>query len=167
MRPVVICCSQRFKEELYAFVKFLEKRGVLVHYPNFRYHSKTFIKKEENQRMKARGYKDKTPGLVRQHIDKIRKNAKQGGVCLIFNPLSKKRQKKKFGYIGSNTLLEMGVADGVDMTVLLLRPNEEPCTMVVAHGDDDHRRVFTMAFPKIDPIDFDSVWDKWLKRWLQ
>lgn len=167
VRPLVICCSQRFKEELYAFVKFLEKRGVMVHYPNFRYHSKTFIKKEEYQRMKARGYKDKTPGLVRQHIDKIRKIAKQGGICLIFNPLSKKRQSKKFGYIGFNTVLEMGEADGVEMNILLLRPNEEPSTTVVAHGDDDRRHIFTLEFPKADPMDFDFVWDKWLKRWLQ
>ena len=53
MRPIVICCSQRFKEEIKIFVRFLQKRGVLVNAPNFRNQRRKIIMLPEFYRMKS------------------------------------------------------------------------------------------------------------------
>ena len=165
-RPLVICCSQRFKDPLNAFVEFLEKRGVLVYYPNFRYHRKDFIKKSEQERLKSAGYEARVPGMVWSHFDHLSEASNQGGICLIYNPIALKGQRRQFGYIGSNTMGEIGCSKGLKMPVLLIKPHEEKWIMTVAHQPADPKRVFTVAHPRSSPEDFDKVFT-WLKRWLR
>ncbi len=165
-RPLVICCSQRFKDELDAFVEFLEKRSMLVYSPNFRYHRKDFIAKPEHLRLRSPGYKARVPGMVWSHFDHLREGANQSGVCLIFNPRPMNGQKKQFGYIGSNTQGEIGCAKGLGMPVLLMKPHEEEWVMTVAHQPADPKRVFSIMHPRSSPEDFDKVFT-WLKRWLR
>lgn len=164
-RSLVICCSQRFKAELDAFVPFLEKRKKLVFYPNFRHHRKDFIRKPEHKRLEVASYKAKVPGLSQEHFDKLDQIKTLGGICLIFNPRPLNGQKKKFGYIGSNTQGEVGYCRGIKLPVIMLKPNEEEWIMTVA-CHSDRRRIFTTEHPKKDPMDFDAVYT-WLKRWLQ
>lgn len=165
MRPVVICCSQRFKDEVDGFVEFLRRRKILVLYPNFRHHRKKFICKPELQRLKSYLYKNKVPGLVRAHFSQIDQCASMGGVCLVFNPLPFNGQRKKFGYIGSNTQAEIGYANALSILVLLIKPHEEEWILTVVHAND-RRRVFTLAHPKANPSDFDAIY-RWLQEWLQ
>lgn len=166
MRPLVICGSQRFKQELDRFVEFLEKKRVLIFFPNFAYHRKKFIRKKEVSRLKSRTYKNKVPGMVYAHLDNLDDVKGMNGICLIFNPRPGKEQRKKFGYIGFNTNFEAGYCRGVKLPILLLRPHEEECMMTVVHAND-HKRVFTLKYTKADPLDFDFLWDNWLKGWLE
>ena len=82
----MICGSQRFKEELDAFVRFLRKSGVVVNFPNFLYHRKRQIALPEKVRLRSSAYKVKIPGMVLGHLDKIKQVGNMGGICLIFNP---------------------------------------------------------------------------------
>ncbi len=165
MRPLVICCSQRFKQELYEFVQFLEKKGVLVFSPNFRHHRRDFIRKDEDQRLESDSYRDKVPGLVWAHFNNIETVKGMGGVCLIFNPLTKGRKKMKYGYVGSNTQGEVGGATILKMPLIFLRPHREKWMMAVAH-EKDKKRIFTNAFPEANPLDYGFLWENWLKLWL-
>ena len=98
MRPLVICCSQRFKSELDEFVHFLEKRRVLVLPPNFKYIRRRIAKRLPHRRPKASG--TKAEGLVLSHLKRIAQVGKMGGICLVFNPRSLNGQRKENGYIG-------------------------------------------------------------------
>jgi|SRR3989344_4436149 len=165
MRPVVICGSQRFKEELAGFLNFLKDKGVFVLAPNFRYHKKNFIAKEEVKRLTAKGYKNRVPGLVMAHFAQISQVHSMGGVCLIFNPIKRGQQAPHQGYIGSNTQAEIGYACAKQMPIILLRPHEEEWINAVAHSNSDKNRIFSLAHPKADPLDYELVY-QWLLRWL-
>ena len=164
MRPLVICASQRFKEPLDAFTPFLQKRGVLVFGPNFRRHRRSSIQKPEHLRLKSLTYKAKVPGMVRAHFDNLDVVKGRGGACLIFNP-APHNQSSQYGYIGSNTQGEIGYAAAIHLPVLLIKPHQEEWIMTVAHHDHNH--IFTMKHPKANSLDWDLMWDKWLKTWLQ
>lgn len=166
MRPLIISCSQRTKPLLDDFVPFLEKRGVTVLYPNFKHHRKSMIVKSEVERLESRSYELKIPGMVRAHFKRIKEAKSLGGIGLIFNPVPGHGQKAPNGYIGSNTSGEIGAMEVLDMIVLFLRPHEERWIMEVAQYPPDKRRIFTLFCPKDDPTDWDSVWNKWLKGWL-
>lgn len=165
MRPLVICCSQRFKLELEVFIQFLEKRGVLVFAPNFAYHRRSFIRKSEQQRLRSQGYRNRIPGMVYAHWDKLDEAKGLGAVCLIFNPRPAGGQGKKFGYIGFNTTLELGYCKAIKLPLIYLRPHHEECAMAIVHYTDK-KRIFILKYPKADPMDFDAVWNLWLRRWL-
>lgn len=167
MLPVVVCCSQRFKNELDGFVLFLKKRGVKVFAPNFRHHRKGFVQKPEHLRLRSAAYKAKVPGMVWAHFHNLENVRSMGGLCLIFNPRFQNGQKKKFGYIGSNTQGEIAFATALKMPVLMLRPHEEEWIMTVTHQPADRDRIFVIKHPKSDPMDFDFMWEHWLKRWLR
>jgi hypothetical protein len=164
-RPLVICCSQRFKEELDSFVRFLKKRGVEVAYPNFRRHRKSLIHQPEQVRLRSESYKVKISGMVLSHLQRIRETAKRGGLCLIFNPKADKGQRKKYGYIGLNTTGEIFYSNANDVTVLMLRPHEEACIMALT-AQIDPARIFSTQHPKASCEDWDYIWNHWLKEHL-
>lgn len=167
MLPVVVCCSQRFKDELDGFVVFMKKRGVKVFAPNFRRHRKRFIQKPEYLRLQSAAYKAKVPGMVWSHFHNLENVRSMGGICLIFNPRSGNSQKKRFGYIGSNTQGEVAFATALKMPVLMLKPHEEEWIMTVTHQPADKDRILTEKFPKANTMDFDYLWENWLKGWLR
>ncbi len=166
MRPLVICCSQRFKEELETLTSFLEKNGVLIFAPDFKRHRTDQIRKDEEKRLESESYRDKVPGLVWAHFNNLELVKNMGGVCLIFNPLSKGRHNKETGYVGSNTQGEVGYAAALKLTTIFLKPHSEKWMMTVAH-EKDRKRIFTLAFPGKNPLeDLEFLWASWLKPWL-
>lgn len=117
MKSVVICCSQRFKEEMQEWREALEREHdisvVLV--PDFRWHSKKRIRSPEHRRLKSRAYRRAVPGLVRGHLDKIRKV----DVVFVLNIE---------GYMGINTTLELGAAHILGKLICAYeRDRTEPC----------------------------------------
>lgn len=109
MKSVVICGSQRFKDEIYDFAKKLEDLGApLVFQPNFDTHDHLF-KKEEVERLKDETYRSQVPGMVHAHFERIRK----ADICFVYN---------KDRYLGVNTTLEVGYAHGKGMVIYALEP---------------------------------------------
>ena len=110
MKSVVICGSQRYKEDIKAFAGRLRKLGVpVVFEPNFERQRKALLKKEEKDRLAFKSYRDRVPALVHEHFDRIRK----ADVCYVYN---------KKGYLGVNTTLELGFAHGKNMVIYALEP---------------------------------------------
>jgi len=110
MKSVCICGSQRYKEEIEAFSEKLRKLGVpIVFEPNFRRHRKKMIVKEEKFRLLSKPYRDKIPGMVYEHFNRLRK----ADICYVYN---------KGGYLGVNTTLELGFAHGKNMVIYALEP---------------------------------------------
>lgn len=112
MKSVVICGSQRYKDEIRQFVNRLRKLGVpIVFEPNFDRQRKKFLAKEEKDRLMSKSYRDRVPAMVHEHFDRIRK----ADVCYIYN---------KNGYLGINTTLELGFAHGKNMIIYALEPEK-------------------------------------------
>lgn len=112
MKSVVVCGSQRYKEEIKAFAQRLRKLGVpIVFEPNFERQRKKMLVKEEKFRLKSKSYRDRVPAMVHEHFDRIRK----ADVCYIYN---------KSGYLGVNTTLELGFAHGKNMIIYALEPEK-------------------------------------------
>ena len=108
MKAVVICGSQRFKDEINDFVDALKKLGApVVFEPNFERRKSDFIKKEEKERLKSKAYREQVPAMVHAHFERIRK----ADICYIYN---------KDGYLGINTTLELGYAHGKGMIIYAL-----------------------------------------------
>ena len=116
MKSVVICGSQRYKEEIKTFAERLRKLGIpVVFEPNFEKQRKKMLTKAEKDRLKVKSYRDRVPAMVHEHFDRIRK----ADVCYIYN---------KKGYLGINTTLELGFAHGKNMIIYALeteKPLEE------------------------------------------
>lgn len=112
MKSVVICGSQRYREEIKNFAKRLRKLGVpVVFEPNFNRQRKTMLAKAEKDRLASKSYRDRVPAMVHEHFDRIRK----ADVCYIYN---------KDGYLGINTTLELGFAHGKNMVIYALEPEK-------------------------------------------
>lgn len=116
MKSLVICCSQRYKEEIREFAKKLEKLGVpLVLVPDFRWTSKKVAQSSESIRLKSDRYRKRLPGVVRSHLHKIAK----ADAVFVYN---------KDGYVGYNTTLEIGAAAILNKLIFALEEDkEEPC----------------------------------------
>ena len=113
MKSVVVCGSQRFKDEIRKFVTDLKELGVpVVFEPNFEGQSADFVKKEEKERLKSETYREQVPAMVHAHFERVRK----ADVCYIYN---------KNGYLGINTTLELGYAHGKGMIIYALE-HEQP-----------------------------------------
>ena len=113
MKSVVICASQRYKEEVRAFSNTLRKLGVpIVFEPNFERQRKKMLSKNEKDRLKSKSYRDRVPAMVHEHFDRIRK----ADICYVYN---------KEGYVGVNTTLEIGFAHGKNMIIYALEPERE------------------------------------------
>lgn len=110
MKSVVICGSQRYKDEIRDFSSKLRRLGVpLVFEPNFERQRTKMLAKKESDRLKVKSYRDRVPAMVHEHFDRIRKS----DVCYIYN---------KKGYLGINTTLELGFAHGKNMVIYALEP---------------------------------------------
>ena len=110
MKSVVICGSQRYKDEITAFSQKLRKLGCpVVFEPNFARQRKKMLAKKESQRLTVKSYRDRVPAMVHEHFDRIRK----ADVCYIYN---------KKGYLGVNTTLELGFAHGKNMVIYAFEP---------------------------------------------
>ncbi|MBI4119709.1 MAG: hypothetical protein HY456_02600 [Parcubacteria group bacterium] len=110
MKSVVICGSQRFKEEIKAFSNRLRELGVpIVFEPNFERRPKRFLRAEEKVRLASASYRKQIPALVHEHFDRLRK----ADVCYVYN---------KNGYLGVNTTLELGFAHGKNMVIYAFEP---------------------------------------------
>ncbi len=113
MKSVVICGSQRYREEIRTFAQKLRKLGVpIVFEPNFERQRKAMLTKHEKDRLASKSYRDRVPALVHEHFDRIRK----ADVCYVYN---------KTGYLGINTTLELGFAHGKNMIIYALE-TEKP-----------------------------------------
>ena len=110
MKSVVICGSQRYKEEIKDFAQKLRKLGVpVVFEPNFERQRKKMLVAAEKTRLKSKSYRDRVPAMVYEHFNRIRK----ADICYIYN---------KDGYLGVNTTLELGFAHGKNMIIYALEP---------------------------------------------
>lgn len=113
MKSVVICGSQRYKEEIKKFVGALRNLGVpIVFEPNFQRQRRSMLKKKESERLQSRSYRIRVPAMVHEHFDRIRK----ADVCFVYN---------KNGYLGINTTLELGFAHGKNMVIYALEPEKQ------------------------------------------
>lgn len=136
MKSVVICGSQRYKDEIKTFAERLRKLDVpVVFEPNFERQRKTMLTKAERDRLKSKSYRDRVPAMVHEHFDRIRK----ADVCYIYN---------KTGYLGINTTLELGFAHGKNMIIYALEP-EKP----IEHGGEICRDIlFTEIIDKPEEL---------------
>ncbi|QQG45717.1 MAG: hypothetical protein HYW89_02255 [Candidatus Sungiibacteriota bacterium] len=136
MKSVVICGSQRYKNEIKNFAERLRKLGVpVVFEPNFERQRKKMLTKVESERLKSKSYRDRVPAMVHEHFDRIRK----ADVCYVYN---------KEGYLGVNTTLELGFAHGKNMVIYALEP-EKP----IEHGGEICRDIlFTEIIDKPDEL---------------
>jgi hypothetical protein len=113
MKSVVICGSQRYKEEIKAFSNKLRRLGAaIVFEPNFERRPKRFLNAEEKDRLVSASYRKQIPGLVHEHFDRLRK----ADICYVYN---------KGGYVGVNTTLEIGFAQGKNMIIYAFEPEKE------------------------------------------
>lgn len=112
MKSVVICGSQRYKDEIKNFAEKLRRLGVpIVFEPNFERQRKKMLAAKEQERLKSKSYRDRVPAMVHEHFDRIRK----ADVCYIYN---------QDGYLGINTTLELGFAHGKNMVIYALEPEK-------------------------------------------
>lgn len=115
MKSIVICGSQRYKDEIGQLVTALKELGApIVFEPNFEDQSSDFVKQEEKDRLRSKKYRDTVPAMVHAHFERIRK----ADMCYIYN---------EDGYLGINTTLELGYAHGKGMIIYSLEP-EQPYT---------------------------------------
>lgn len=136
MKSVVICGSQRYKDEIKNFAEKLRKLGVpIVFEPNFERQRKKMSLAKESERLKVKSYRDKVPAMVHEHFDRIRK----ADVCYVYN---------KEGYLGVNTTLELGFAHGKNMVIYALQ-TEKP----LEHGGEICRDIlFTEIIDKPEEL---------------
>lgn len=108
MKSVVICGSQRYKDEIKEFSNKLRKLGVpIVFEPNFERRPTKFLNAKEKVRLASVSYRKQIPALVHEHFDRLRK----ADICYVYN---------KNGYVGVNTTLEIGFAQGKNMIIYAL-----------------------------------------------
>ena len=113
MKAVVVCGSQRYKDEISDFVADLKKIGAsIVFTPDFERQKTNFTKKPEKERLKSESYRTQVPAMVHAHFERIRK----ADICYVYN---------KDGYLGVNTTLEVGYAHGKGMIIYALE-SEQP-----------------------------------------
>ena len=93
----------------------LRKRGFFVYPPNFRHHFRKMIVKPEHVRLRSKSYENRVPALAYHHFQNLIVASKAGGVCFTYN---------SSGYIGPNTLVEMGIAMILGMPVFALMPHK-------------------------------------------
>ncbi|KKU52263.1 MAG: hypothetical protein A3A28_04820 [Candidatus Sungbacteria bacterium RIFCSPLOWO2_01_FULL_47_32] len=113
MKSVVICGSQRYKDEIKAFAQKLRSLGIpVVFEPNFERQRTKMLAKEEKDRLKSKSYRVRVPAMVHEHFDRIRK----ADVAYFYN---------RNGYLGVNSTLELGFAHGKNMVIYALEPERE------------------------------------------
>ena len=110
MKSVVVCGSKKYKDEIAAFCKELEKLGVLVFDPNFKEPLPEDFK-FESQNITDIVFK----GLTLEHFDWVRKSE----VCFVYN---------KDDYVGVSVTLEMAYASALGKPIFALsKKTGDPC----------------------------------------
>lgn len=113
MKSVVICGSQRYKDEIKAFSQKIRDLGApVVFEPDFERQRTKMTRMKESMRLRSRSYRLRVPAMVHAHFDRVRK----ADICFIYN---------KDGYIGVNTMLELGFAHGKNMVIYALEPEKD------------------------------------------
>ena len=110
MKSVVVCGSKRYRKEIAAFCKELEKLGVLVFEPSFKeaIPEEAFI---HSDYVTGKVFK----GLTLEHFDWIRKSE----VCYVYN---------KDDYAGISVTMEMAYASALSKPIFALSyKTGEPC----------------------------------------
>jgi hypothetical protein len=110
MKSVVVCGSKKYKDEIAAFCRELEKLGVLVFEPSFKepIPESALI---HSDYVTSKIFK----GLTLEHFDWIRKSE----VCFVFN---------KDDYVGVSVTLEMAYASALGKPIFALAPKTgDPC----------------------------------------
>ncbi|MGD9129316.1 MAG: nucleoside 2-deoxyribosyltransferase [Candidatus Woesebacteria bacterium] len=110
MKTVVVCASKKYKDEVRAFCKELEKLGVVVFEPNISepIHEDAFINSKHVTKTIFKG-------LTLEHFDWIRK----ADLCYIYN---------KDNYAGASVSMEMGFACALGKTIYALNEKTgDPC----------------------------------------
>lgn len=104
MKSVVVCGSKRYRKEIAAFCKELEKIGVLVFEPSVQQSisEEAFI---QSKYVTDRLFK----GLTLEHFDWIRKSE----VCYVYN---------KEDYVGISVTMEMANAAALSKPIIALSP---------------------------------------------
>lgn len=159
--PVIICSSQRHKEDVEQLTDLLFERNFLVYPPNFSRHLSKMIRKPEHLRLQSKSYENRVPALTYHHFHNLRAGSMQGGVCFVYN---------KDGYIGRNTLSEMSIAHDRNMPVLALMPHFDRIgrSRRVAKGEIYINRVLIshdgtfLKRPSKNGIDLEALCD-WLE----
>lgn len=114
-KTITICSSMQFKPEIVAAKEQLEAMGYSVLTPELSEKSVDYLKLSiEEQRAAKRTF-------ITNHFNRIA----QSDAILVLN-----YEKKGIGgYIGSNTLIEIGVASSLDKKIYLFHdPGEQGCT---------------------------------------
>jgi len=112
MKSVVLCGSRRFKAEITAFAKGLQKLGVVVYAPYLH------MGKEDWNKLPDQYKKFTALGLTHDHFYKI----KMADVVFIYN---------KGGYAGVSTTLEIGYAVASEKPIYSIAPDDELCRHVL------------------------------------
>ena len=112
MKSVVLCGSRRFKPEIRAFAKELQKLGVVVFAPYLH------EGKDEWQKLSDDYKKFTALGLTHDHFYKIQ----MADVVFVYN---------KDGYAGVSTTLEIGYAVATGKPIYALSSDEELCRYVL------------------------------------
>ena len=114
MKSVVVCGSKKYKDEIAAFCRDLEKLGVLVFEPSFKepIPESALI---HSDYVTSKIFK----GLTLEHFDWIRKSE----VCFVYN---------KDNYAGVSVTLEMAYASALGKPIFALTPiTGDPCRDVL------------------------------------
>jgi len=110
MKSVVVCGSKKYKDEIAAFCRELEKLGALVFEPSFKepIPESALI---HSDYVTSKIFK----GLTLEHFDWIRKSE----VCFVYN---------KDDYAGASVTMEMAYAAALGKPVFALTPKTgDPC----------------------------------------
>lgn len=113
MKTITLCSSMAFYKELLSIGEKLEKMNFHVLYPE----SSLIMKKSNNfsPSVFKNSYTDAERGkFIKLHFQKVTKS----NAILVIN----KTKKGIKGYVGGNTLMEMGIAFGANIKIYLLHP---------------------------------------------
>ncbi len=110
-KTIAICNSMQFKPEIIEAAALLEANGWTVLTPELSEKSSAYMELSLAEQQAAKR------GFIKNHFDRI----KQSDAILVLN-----YEKKGIGgYIGSNTLMEIGVAFSLGKAIYILNALEE------------------------------------------
>ena len=114
-KTITICGSMQFENEMKKLKIVLEENDWLVLTPEMSEKSESYVKLPESEKKKQKKL------FITNHFNRI----KQSNAILVAN-----YEKKGIGgYIGSNTLMEIGVAHALDKKIYILHAlDPQPCS---------------------------------------
>lgn len=113
-KTIAICSSMQFAAEIKEVARTLEEYGWKVYMPDLSEKSTEYLHLPAEEKQAAKR------SFITNHFEKI----KQSEAILVLNY----EKKGVEGYVGSNTLMEIGVAFSLGKTIYLLySPGEQSC----------------------------------------